>query len=366
MNTNYFAVTDGGFYPFVKSEIDSNIGYTDGVPFIQNSINYPLKSDEKIKGFSYGYLSKRGEIRCPEGIKSQNTLYELGCNWVCLSVVNYQKAFYSTDIHADYLNTPTDRDIAYFVKNAHSKSIKVCLKPMLNSEDNMWRAHIGFPDLNMDDMDIYWSKWFKSYNAYILHYAELAEELKCEMLCIGCEMLGTEHRKKDWVDLINTIRKVYSGKIVYNTNHDHEDTVEWFDMLDYIGTSAYYPVGKNGTDKKSMIEEWTKIKWKLNAISESRKKKYIFMEIGCRSVDGASIQPWDFSNNDIKFNEEEQANFYESCMEVFMPEEKFAGMFWWNWSTFIYNDIKDAKTNMDFDVRFKKAEEVLKNFYSRY
>ena len=143
---------------------------------------------------------------------------------------------------------------------------------MLNCDDNMWRAHIGFPDLNMDENNIYWKEWFDSYKHYILYYAELAEEFKCEMLCIGCEMLGTEHRKYEWLYLIEEIRKVYSGKLVYNTNHDHEDDVEWFDALDYIGTSAYYPVGENGVNKKSMMKEWNKIKERLNKIAEKKKK----------------------------------------------------------------------------------------------
>lgn len=42
-------------------------------------------------------------------------MYELGCNWVCLAIANYQKTFYSTDIYADYSKTPTDRDINAFV-----------------------------------------------------------------------------------------------------------------------------------------------------------------------------------------------------------------------------------------------------------
>ena len=32
----------------------------------------------------------------------------------------------------------------------------------------------------------------ESYNAFMLYYAEMAEDTGCEMLCIGCEMLGTE------------------------------------------------------------------------------------------------------------------------------------------------------------------------------
>lgn len=357
-----FAGSDGGFVP---AHIDNNIiGYTDGSPLVHNTDNTP--KDEKILGFTYGYMANRGEYRTPQGIKSQELMYELGCNWVCLAIANYQKTFYSTDIYADYSKTPTDRDITAFVQKAKSKGIKVCLKPMLNSEDNMWRAHIGFPDLNMSDMDLYWNKWFKSYTDYMIHYADLAQELECEMLCIGCEMLGTEHRKDDWLELIRKVREVYSGKIVYNTNHDHEDTVEWFDVLDYIGTSAYYPVGKYGTDIESMKKEWTEIKYRLDAIAESRRKQYIFMEIGCRSAEGCAAMPWDFSYVNQPYNEEEQANFYQSCMEVFMNDKNFAGVFWWDWSTYIYNDAKEALKDKGFNIHLKKAEQVVKDFYKKY
>lgn len=363
MSERIFAGSDGGFVPAHLP--NDNIGYTDGYPLVQGQEASAPPKDEKILGFTYGYMANRGEYRTPQGIKSQELLYELGVNWVCLGIANYQKTFYSTDIYADYSKTPTDRDITAFVQRAKSKGVKVCLKPMLNSEDNMWRAHIGFPDLNMSDMDIYWKKWFKSYTDYMLHYADLAQELECEMLCIGCEMLGTEHRKDDWLELIRKVREVYSGKIVYNTNHDHEDSVEWFDVLDYIGTSAYYPVGKYGTDVESMKKEWQEIKWRLDAIAKSRRKKYIFMEIGCRSVSEASIHPWDFTE-ELPWNEEEQANFYQSCMDIFMDDPNFAGVFWWDWSTYIYNDVKEAKEERGFNIHLKAAEQVVKDYYKQY
>lgn len=374
---HYFGGSDGGYYPPPRTE-QSSIGYTDGCPFIFRDCPAKKKKEEKteekfeksdcekkILGYTYGYMANRGEYRSPQGIKSQEKLYELGNNWVCLAIANYQKTFYSTDIYSDYKRTPTERDIKAFVERAHNKKVKVCLKPMLNSEDNMWRAHIGFPDLNMSDMDIYWNKWFESYTNYITYYAELAEELGCEMFCIGCEMLGTEHRKEDWIELIKKIRGIYSGKLVYNTNHDHEDTVEWFDMLDYIGTSAYYPVGDKGINRESLMKEWEKIKWRLNAIADSRHKKYIFMEIGCRSATSSSATPWDFTL-DLPWNEDEQALFYETCFDTFMNEERFAGVFWWDWSTFIYDDRKDAEKDLGFNIHLKKAEKVVKKYYKEY
>lgn len=365
----YFNLNEG-YYPSNYSPTE--VGYSDGSPFVSANKNYykfkptnkPEQKNEKILGITYGYMANRGEYRSPQGVKSQELMYELGNNWVCLAVANYQKHFYSTDIYADYQRTPTDRDIDAFVTKAHSKGVKVCLKPMLNSEDNMWRAHIGFPDLNMSDMDIYWEKWFDSYKHYILHYAELAQELNCEMFCIGCEMLGTEHRKYEWLHIIEEVRKIYSGKVIYNTNHDHEDSVEWFDVLDYIGTSAYYPVGINGVTHDEMVKEWEKIKWRLDAIAENRRKKYIFMEIGCRSAQGSSSTPWDFTLN-LPWNEDEQALFYETCMEVFMPDKNFAGVFWWDWPTITYNTLEEAKKDLGFNIHLKKAEEVVKNRYQK-
>jgi hypothetical protein len=122
------------------------------------------------------------------------------------------------------------------------------------------------------------------------------------MFCIGCEMLGTEHRKYDWEYIIQEVRRVYKGTIVYNTNHDHEDAQEWFDQLDFIGTSAYYPVGVPDSSYATMIKNWREVRYRLDAIAESRGKRFIFMEVGCRSIKESSQHPWDFTQ-DLKYNE---------------------------------------------------------------
>lgn len=360
----YHMGSDGGeFYPFIATN-SLPIGYSDGAPFM--SANRPVpsfNSKEKILGQTYGYMANRGELRSSQSFDSQEKMYSLGNNWVCLAVANYQKTYHSTDIHADYVKTPTDRDIAAFVENAHKRGVKVCLKPMVNTEDGVWRAHIGFPDLHSGDMDYYWKLWFISYKNFLLHYAELAQELNCEMFCIGCEMIGTEHRKYDWLYLIDEVRRVYRGKIVYNTNHDREDAQDWFDTLDYIATSAYYPVGKNGLNEDAMLREWEKVKWRLNAIADSRKKQYIFMEIGCRSAKNCATEPWDF-NTHMEPSLEEQELFYKTCLKTFIDDSHFAGVFWWDWPTYLYS-IDTAAQDTSYCIYGKPAEQIVKNYYSK-
>lgn len=312
-----------------------------------------------IKGMTWGWNSKRGAYRTPEAVQSLKKLKETGSEWIALSFYTFQETFSSTDITFDYAHTMTDRDIEFAVSQAKDLGLKVCLKPVVNSRDNLWRARIGFPR----DAEEYWGKWFKSYEAFLLHYAELASELECEMFCIGCEMVTTEYRTDDWIRIIEKVRGVYKGPLIYNANHGKEEGVEWFDKVDFIGTSAYYPVAENsGESEEMMVKNWQVVKQKMKKLYDKFEKPIIFMEIGCRSAEGCATMPWDFTHVELPFNEEEQANYYSSVMKVFWDEQWFGGFFWWDWSTNLY-PIEEAKLNKDFDIYGKKAEQVLKNWY---
>jgi hypothetical protein len=192
------------------------------------------------------------------------------------------------------------------------------------------------------------------------------------MLCIGCEMLGTERKDEYWRRLIAETRKVYSGKLVYNTNHGKEDRITWVDDLDYLGTSAYYPVAKvPGDTKENMTRVWEKVADHLGSLSEKIGKKIIFMEIGCRSAKGCAMMPWDFIHREFPADEDEQANFFESCLTVMHDKPWFEGFFWWDWSVNIYdtkeeaqkeesgkNDSGDSGSGKDSSVKVRKSEDT--------
>ena len=74
---------------------------------------------------------------------------------------------------------------------AKSLDLNVILKPMVNVSDGTWRAHINFFDMDVP-CEPKWSDWFKSYNDFILHYADIAEETGCEMFVIGCELVNAD------------------------------------------------------------------------------------------------------------------------------------------------------------------------------
>lgn len=323
----------------------------------------------EIKGYTYGFDSRRGMLGTPEAQRSVDVMAEMGCNWACLAFAVIQEKFSSTRFGFDYRFTDTDREIETAIDRLKAKGLKVCLKPMVNCGDGVWRANITFPEKEFPVYDehgrlkSYWNEWFSCYTAFICHYAEIAEYKGCEMLCIGCEMLGTEHKEELWRELISRVRKIFSGKLVYNTNHGKEENVKWFDALDYIGTSAYYPVAKaGGASADEMTAAWEKPKEGLKRVAEKFGKKIIFMEIGCRSARGCAAMPWDFVHREYPRDEDEQANFYESALRAMCGEPYFEGFFWWDWGTYLMPDERIAD-DTGFAIHGKKAEKLLTKWY---
>ena len=315
-----------------------------------------------IKGFTYGFDGRKGAYRTPEAALSMERMAALGGDWTALAFTVLQDSYCSTLIRPDYRFTVTDKDITVAVGKLHSLGLKVCMKPMVNCADGIWRARIHFPEAEWGDKS-YWRDWFSSYTAFLCHYAEIAEDTGCEMFCVGCEMLGTEEREAEWRQAISAVREIYHGPLVYNTNHGCEMNVKWWDAVDYIGTSAYYRVGKvPGDTLENMTAAWNEFKRPLRQLSEMHNgKQIIFMEIGCRSARGCAMMPWDFLHREFPYDEEEQANFYASCFQALWDEPWFAGFFWWDW----YTRLPTRQPEMGFSIVGKKAEEIVRAWYRK-
>ena len=70
-----------------------------------------------IKGYTYGYKSKRKSLVTDEAKKSRQLLIETGINWVCLAFSIKIKNYHSTEILFDFANDPTDLEILKVIKD---------------------------------------------------------------------------------------------------------------------------------------------------------------------------------------------------------------------------------------------------------
>lgn len=314
------------------------------------------------KGYTWGWCSKSGDFQKKAAENSMKRLASNGLDWICIAISAFQETFSSTTIFPLYGFTQTDEDIIHAVKMAKSMGLKVCLKPVVNCLDRAWRARINFPAENQE----YWKKWFESYNRFMLHYAEIAERTDCEMLCTGCEMAGMDSQDKYCLEMLEKVRKKYHGIVMHNVNHGDEMKFPWLKNVDVIGISAYYSV--SAPDDKSL--DYMKKAWlsKAEILEQTHKyynKPVMFAEIGVRNESGCTMYPYDFIHRpEIPLDEEEQANFYESAMWATWDKPWFAGYFWWDWKAILPPESK-AHQNRDFTIYGKKAETVLKKWYTQ-
>ncbi|MGA2914690.1 MAG: hypothetical protein ABSE89_01540 [Sedimentisphaerales bacterium] len=335
-----------------------------------------------VKGFSWGWSGWRGQYLGDAPADSMKKLADTGSNWVCISfgaemaTPNQPQIFWGDS----YKRMVTDDEIRRAIQLARDNNLKVILKPVVNVYDGTWRAWIKFQTkTGKTDMQA-WDKWWSDFRLFLLHYAKIAEETNCEMLCLGCEMISTEDFEWRWRNLIAEIRQIYGGVITYDVNHGREDKVNWFDALDVISISAYYPVGtddvlialKDDLSKvppsdssvEALKRRWKPIKERLEKISEKFDRPMLFIELGVCSAKGCSAAPWTHEEPNMIYDGDEQKRYYQATIETFWNEPWFIGFAWWEWSSHLYN-LQEADKNIGFGVYGKPAEQLIRQWYGK-
>ena len=314
-----------------------------------------------IKGYSWGWTGVRGEYEGRPPEKSLKLLAETGTEWIALAFAAEVQTKHSSEILYAATNDwmVTDAEIRRAIDLARQRRLKIMLKPVVNCRDGSWRATINF------ETEQEWDEWWRNYERFLLHYAQIAAETKCEMFCVGCEMRSTERFGDRWRWLIEAVRRAYDGPIVYNSNHDDFDRIEWFDSVDVVGISAYWPV-TNGEDTslEAMLAGWRPFRDRLCSFAARTKKPILFAEIGMRSAKTCSSMPWDWNHQELPYDGEEQARYYEAAFRTFWAEPWFLGYFWWDWKARLY-EPEQAESNTDFCAFGKPAKKVLQHWYSQ-
>lgn len=303
-----------------------------------------------INAITFSPFSAKGTLEGAEPRKSIDTAIEkLHINSILFAPEAVQKNAQSEDIDFSSGRTNSDKELIEIINYAHDKGLKVLLKPTLNCLDGTWRAHINFFDKDVP-CEPKWGNWFKSYTAFQSHFAEIAQKTGCEMFLPGCEMVNTDRREGEWRKLIDDLRQVYSGPISYNCDKYQEDNVTWWDVVDYISSSGYYPIN----DWDNQLDRIEKVVKKFN-------KPFFFAECGCMSTEGSSMIPNDWGlPGGINLNE--QAEWYKEMFDKCSKRDFVGGFALWSWTGKLYDEAY-AKEERYYDIYLKPAMEVVANEY---
>ncbi len=299
------------------------------------------------KGFSFTGWGE-AELRDPRAVESLHRLKSTGTEWVLLCVFWFQDNLTSIGIGPayDYYSVNTTDTISY-IDTIHDNGLKVVLKPFLDIKTGDFRTDI-VPS----------AEWFEEYSTFVNFWAEIAEQKAVEMFVVGCELRDTESYTEEWISVINGVKALYSGPLVYSALFNSYQDIEFWGELDYIGVNAYYTLSHSLVPTLNGLKRgWEKYLPELEEFSKTKNKDILFTEIGFRSVDGCNIKPWNWQKKGI-LDENEQALCYEATFEVFNNISWMKGFYWWNWEA-VYTE-EDKK---NYTPQEKLAEEVLKSWY---
>ena len=253
----------------------------------------------------------------------------------------------------------TEMGVSQYVHLLHKSDLKVMLKPQIW----IWRGdYTGLIEMS-SEAD--WIQLEESYRNFILDFAKLAEKEHIEIFCIGTELaIFVAHRPEYWRKLISEIKSVYNGKLTYAANWDEYKRVPFWDLLDFVGIDAYFPISDSETPTlEESIEGWLQWKTELKVFSHKESKKILFTEYGYRSVDFGGQEPWKSDRNMDNVNLEAQVNLLEGLYQSVWEEEWFAGGFLWKW--FISHENVGIREDSQFTPQNKPAEAIVKKYYSK-
>ncbi|MGK0429412.1 MAG: hypothetical protein ACJARX_001076, partial [Psychroserpens sp.] len=151
-----------------------------------------------------------------------------------------------------------------YIEALRKQHIKIMVKPQI------WVWNGEFTGLIKMTNDENWKALEDSYTSFIMEYAELAEETKAEILCIGTELeYFVRERPEYWDGLITKIKTVYKGKLTYAANWDEFRRTPFWGELDFIGIDAYFPVSDIQTPSVVACKVgWQKHKPVIKSVSE--------------------------------------------------------------------------------------------------
>ncbi len=249
----------------------------------------------------------------------------------------------------------TPEGIRTTARMAHQLGLKVMLKP------HVWVVHQGWPGNFTLSSEADWQVWEAQYRQYILRMARLAREEGIEMLSIGTELRQVVRRRPAfWKKLINAVRRIYPGALTYTANWDNFEKVSFWDHLDYIGVSGYFPLVKKATPEvEELVQAWESGPLPvLEAVSRRFQRPVLFTEFGYRSQDYAAWRHWEGGHGQV--NLQAQANAYEAFFRVFWNRSWVAGGFLWKWYT---HPHRGGRGHNGFTPQNKPAMKVIRRWY---
>lgn len=248
-----------------------------------------------------------------------------GASAIELVLPYYQDSVTATNPGPKSGSTPSLEFIAAVIRRARERGMQVHLLPIVlldHSGDDEWRGVMKprYPE-----------RWWNNYGCIITDLARLAAQENVQSLSVGSELLWSEKMRNRWIPLINSVKEIYSGRLLYSANWDHYRPVAFWDKLDAIGISGYFELTR---DSEATVEDlrssWRSERDTILAWRREIGKPMIFTEVGYPAIDGGAVYPWNYTIAG-RPDEEEQRRAFSAFFDAWRDVSEIEGAFVYEW-----------------------------------
>jgi len=297
----------------------------------------------------------------PDSFKSLDELARLGIRQVTFLPVGWMETLRSTEVK-DFPRWLRDTHMVQIRKNARRArelGMKVMVKPHVLVGTGKWVANVD-PDKLWGG----WGAWFKSYEAFITVWAELAEQVGADYFSVGTELRSSAYgQPQRWREMLTRIRKKFSGKWTYTAHFSAPEKITWWNHLDVIGVAMFGPLSDrehpSAWDLRAGAVGWLE---RYERLAHEYQLPLMLTEVGFANREGTAVEPWKWPSKlkDPKRTDEgdrQQRQAYEAIISTFGHSARVEAIFWWKW----FDDPahQETKVGVGFAPRGKPAEKAL-------
>lgn len=322
------------------------------VPFETTGVRGPFATSEPLQRgvnfacwqrYCYGNLEVRPSI---------DTLDAHFVSHAAAMFTIYNQTNTSSQVERDSFLTQDDLNMLLLRSYADPHGIEWMLKVMVEVRDGSWQG-----DIDPGDREA----WFRSFRDIAVHYGKVAERYGVELLCIGNELVRLENETEEWRALARAVRGVYSGKLTYAGNWATFHQLEFWDVMDYVGVNAYFPLSDSsspGVDQ--LVENWEPWIGSMENAAAEFQRPILITEIGYSSTLGSSATPYiQYPSPFTRITE--QTDTYEAAFRVLPGKPWLAGIYWWYWQA---DDIHwGGYQDKGYSPQNKPAAELIRKNY---
>ena len=251
----------------------------------------------------------------------------VGATHVSLVVPLYQTDATTHDIGLHTRLSPTLGALAEVARAAKRDGLQVTIFPIVRLSSpgpGQWRGTLAPRDRDA---------WFKRYGDLLGELGAVASVTGAARLVVGSELSSLEEDRDHWRPLVERVRAIFPGKLVYSANWDHYKSADGlFELVDEEGISGYFNLREAGapTDDATLDAGWRRARREIEAWRAGRTRPFIFTELGYRSRKGVTAAPWDEAPGGTP-DIDEQRRAFASFRRVWSTAAVLDGVYIWNW-----------------------------------